>query len=282
MKENRFCHAITCLAGKDSLHHISVRCPRLKEVLAALVCILTIGISSSWAGPPFVTDDPEPVEYQHGEFYLATQYAKDKDVTSGTAPHVELNYGVVHDVMVHLITPFAFARQEGQASEYGYGDTEVGVKYRFLNNQDSRFMMGTFPLVELPTGDSDKGLGAGQTRFFVPLWLQKGWGAWQSYGGGGYWRNPGPGNKDYWLFGWQVQRDMSRMLAIGAELFYNTQSTADGKSRTGFNIGGMVNFTDDHHLLFSLGRDLSGENKLSAYLAYQYTFGPLKIESSAR
>ena len=30
-------------------------------------------------------------------------------------------------------------------------------------------MMGTFPLLELPTGDSDKGLGAGQTRFFVPL-----------------------------------------------------------------------------------------------------------------
>ncbi len=115
MKENKFCPAIIYLAGKDSLRHISVRCPRLTEVLAALVCILALGIGPSWAGPPFVTDAPEPVDYQHGEFYLATQYAKDKDVTSGTAPHVELNYGIIPDVMVHLITPVAFARQEGQA-----------------------------------------------------------------------------------------------------------------------------------------------------------------------
>jgi Putative MetA-pathway of phenol degradation len=273
MKENMFCH-IVYIVDKDNLHPISLRCPRLTEVLAAIVCILTIGVGSSWAGPPFVTDDPEPVEYQHGEFYLATQYAKDRDVTSGTAPHFEFNYGVKPDVMVHLITPFAFAGQEGQSLEYGYGDTEVGIKYRFLNKQDFRFMVGTFPLVELPTGDSDKGLGAGQTRFFMPLWLQKGWGAWQSYGGGGYWRNPGPGNKDYWFFGWQVQRDLSKELTLGAELFYNTKTSEDGKSRTGFNAGVMVNFTDDHHLLFSVGRDISGENNFSSYLAYQYTFGP--------
>jgi hypothetical protein len=36
----------------------------------------------------------------------------------------------------------------------------------------------------------------------------------------------------------------------------------------------MVNLTDDHHLLISGGCDIHGENRFSAYLAYQYTFGP--------
>ena len=42
-----------------------------------------------FAGPPFRTDDPEPVEYQHGEFYLANTYANDRDGRSGTAPQIE-------------------------------------------------------------------------------------------------------------------------------------------------------------------------------------------------
>jgi hypothetical protein len=37
-------------------------------------------------------------------------------------------------------------------------------------------------------------------------------------------------------------------------------------------LGAIVNLTEDHHLLFSIGRDIQGENRFSAYLAYQYTF----------
>jgi len=57
----------------------------------------------TWAGPPFVTDDPEPVAYQHWELYLASQHIEAADGWSGTAPHIELNYGVVTNVQLHLI-----------------------------------------------------------------------------------------------------------------------------------------------------------------------------------
>src|SRR4030042_6547615 len=46
------------------------------------------------AGPPFVTDDPETVEYQHWEAYLAAQYKNDRDEVSSTLPHLEINYGL--------------------------------------------------------------------------------------------------------------------------------------------------------------------------------------------
>ena len=247
---------------------------RMMVIIVAATSVVSIGVGASWAGPPFRTDDPEPVDYRHGEFYVATQYERDKDVTVGTAPHFELNYGPLPDLQLHLLAPFAYAKPEREASQRGYGDTEVGVKYRFLNNEASHFMAGTFPIVDLPTGNSDKGLGAGHTQIFLPLWLQKTWGPWQSYGGGGYWRNPGDGNKDYWFFGWQLQRQISQLLTLGAELFGNTKTADDRKSRIGFNAGAIVNLTDDHHLLFSAGSDIRGENRLSAYFAYQYTFGP--------
>jgi len=236
--------------------------------------ILLIGVGKTWAGPPFVTDDPEPAEYKHGEFYLASQYTKDKDMTSGTAPHFELNYGVAPNVMLHLIAPFVYNKPVGQSMQRGYGDTEIGVKYRFINDEEAHVMVGTFPIVGIPTGDSDKGLGAGQTRYFLPLWLQKAWGPWQSYGGGGFWRNPGEGNKDYWFAGWQLQRQLSEMVTLGAELFGQTKNAVDGKSWTGFTVGTIVNISEDHHLLFSVGSDIKGDNNLSAYFAYQYTFGP--------
>jgi hypothetical protein len=242
--------------------------------LAAALSLLSICVGTAWAGPPFRTDDPEPVEYRSGEFYVATQYDKDKGVTSGTAPHFELNYGPVHNVQLHMIAPLAYVKPEGGAAQHGYGDTELGIKYRFLNDEASHFMAGIFPIVELPTGNSDKGLGAGHTLLFLPLWLQKAWGPWQSYGGGGYWRNPGEGNKDYWFFGWQVQREISEMLTLGAELFGNTKTADDGKYRAGFNVGAIINLTVEHHLLFSVGSDLHGDNKLSSYFAYQLTFGP--------
>ncbi len=41
----------------------------------------------------------------------------------------------------------------------------------------------------------------------------------------------------------------------------------------GFDVGAIANITDDHHLLFSAGRDISGPNRFQAYVAYQFTFG---------
>jgi len=67
---------------------------------------------------------------------------------------------------------------------------------------------------------------------------------------------------------------MSEMLTIGAEVF-NTSPTAKGESdRTGFNIGTIINFSEEHHLLFSAGRDFHGPNNLTAYLAFQWILGP--------
>ena len=237
---------------------------------AAAALLLALS-SPAAAGPPFFTDDPEPVERGHWEFYLASQRLETGDGASGTAPHIEVNYGAAKNLQLHLVAPAAFSRPEGGALNYGYGDTELGAKYRFLRETPGRPQAGIFPLVELPTGDAARGLGGGKAQVFLPLWLQKSWGPWTSYAGAGYWINPGRGRKNWTYAGWLLQRDLSERLTLGGELFHRTPDAADGRRATGFTAGGQVNFTAERHLLFSAGRDLSGPNRLTAYLAFQLT-----------
>jgi hypothetical protein len=62
---------------------------------------------------------------------------------------------------LHLIAPFQYVKPKGGDSHYGYGDIEFGIKFRFIQESEKVPMVGTFPLVLFPTGDSDKGLGNG-------------------------------------------------------------------------------------------------------------------------
>lgn len=243
----------------------------IRRILIIILIYLCMSVTA-FAGPPFRTDDPEPVEYRHWEVYIASLGSFDRDETSLTAPHIEVNYGVFANVQIHLIAPFEYVKPEGGHSQYGYADMELGAKVRFIQETDVCPQVGAFPLVELPTGGKNKGLGNGETQVFLPIWVQKSWGPWTTYGGGGYWINPGTGNKDYWFFGWEVQRDITKHLTLGAELFHQTPSQAGGESSTEFNVGGIINFDDLNHLLLSAGRDFSGPNNASFYLSYQLTF----------
>jgi hypothetical protein len=47
------------------------------------------------AGPPYITDDPDPVEYRHWEIYMASIFDKQPGAWTTTAPHLEVNYGLV-------------------------------------------------------------------------------------------------------------------------------------------------------------------------------------------
>ena len=223
------------------------------------------------AGPPFQTDDPEPVPLHHWEFYAASQGTHDLSGTAATAPHFEVNYGPWPGIQLHVLTPFMRIAPAGEPAQYGYGDTELGAKVRFVKEGSHMPEIGTFPFVELPTGDANRGLGSGRTQYFIPLWLQKSWGHWTSYGGGGYWHNPGAGNRDWRFLGWEVQRDVPKFGFLGGEIYHSTASVVGGRSSLAFNIGGQFDLTSVHHLLFSVGRNITGDHSETWYVSYYVT-----------
>jgi hypothetical protein len=200
-----------------------------------------------------------------------------EDNTRGAAPGIEINYGAAPNLQLHLVAPLAIDRPASGPTVAGLGDVEVGVKYRFILEDDHgwRPQVAVFPLVELPAGNAGRGLGAGYTRVFLPVWLEKSSRDWLTYGGGGYWINPGPGNRNYGFAGWLVQRQVTKKLALGVEAYYQGAATVGGAPSPGFNVGGVYDFNEHNHLLFSAGRGLANANatnQFSYYLGYQWTF----------
>jgi hypothetical protein len=61
------------------------------RLIAALSLLIVIP-AVAWAGPPFVTDDPEPTDFKHYEVYLFAQGTNARDGTSG-ASGIDFNYG---------------------------------------------------------------------------------------------------------------------------------------------------------------------------------------------
>jgi hypothetical protein len=140
-----------------------------------------------------------------------------------------------------------------------------------MEETESLPQIGTFPLIEIPTGNKDTQLGSGQTQVYVPLWIQKSWGKLTTYGGGGYWYTPGPERKNWIFTGWELQYDFSEFLTLGNEIYYQTAESQESASSAGFNVGGYMNLDEHHHILFSLGCSLSGEHAITGYLGYQLT-----------
>jgi hypothetical protein len=124
---------------------------------AASIFLLSFPLSV-FAGPPYITDDPEPVEYQYWEIYFASLFFKQPEAWRGTGLHLEVNYGPLPNVQLHVITPLVFDAPSLGSNSYGYGDTELGIKFRFIRESDWVPQVGTFPLLEVPTGSHDIGL----------------------------------------------------------------------------------------------------------------------------
>jgi hypothetical protein len=226
------------------------------------------------AGPPFMTDDPETVDLNHWEFYVFGQADRTSDDDAVSGPAVELNYGILPNIQLHLIAPQANLSTSSAGWTSGYGDTELGIKYRFVQETDTLPQVGIFPMAELATGNSSHGLGNGRTWYRLPVWIQKSWGPWTTYGGGGAALNSAPGQRNSGFAGWLVQRDVGKYLTLGTELFWQGSDPTDGRSVVDANFGGYVKFTDDFNLLFSLGHSVSGSRNTVWYLGLYWTGGP--------
>jgi hypothetical protein len=240
----------------------------------ALVIVSSVAI----AGPPFMTDDPEPIEVGHSEGYVFTTYDKGPDGTRQVqAPAFEFNTSPLEDVHLHLMVLFAnMYPGAGGASQHGLGDVEVGIKYRFIHEADTHPQVGIFPMLELPTGDANRGLGNGRSWWTLPVWAQKSWGDWTTYGGGGRAFNSAPGMRNYSFGGWLLQRNVTDKLVLGGELFAQGASSDEGQHSTFMNLGGYYNGIEPCggcSVLFRVGHSVAGEKHTTGYLGLYWTWG---------
>ncbi len=243
----------------------------LWHLLPALLLLAT-GIARVHAGPPFYTDDPDPVDYRHNEFYVFSTSDRSDGSDAVTGPAIEYNRGIARNMQFHVVLPFSYFAPAVGGSAFGFGDIEVGIKYRLLDETRDRPQIGIFPMAELATGSATRGLGNGRTWYRLPLWAQKSWGPWTSCGGGGLDINHAPGMRNSWFGGLLVQRDIGPKLTLGGEVFRQNAQALANRGYTLLNLGGYYNFTPDFSLLFSAGGSVVGARHGVAYLGLYWTW----------
>ena len=194
-----------------------------------------------------------------------------RDDTSGSLPAFELNYGLIPNGQLTIDASVAFDSPSDGATEFGYGDMQLSFKYRLIQEDEKgwRPQVAVFPLVQVPTGCS-KPWAWGRPRLgFFPIWAQKSFGDWTTYGGGGYWINQdGADDKNYWFFGALLQRKVTDKVSVAGEIFHQTADTAHGDDSTGFNFGAIYNFNEHDHFVFSAGRGLQNADTTNDFSWY--------------
>lgn len=232
--------------------------------LASCYCVV------AHAGPPFLTDDPEPVDRFHTEINLAVQDTRTGSGHSGTLS-ADVNYGCAAEIQCHLALPGAFNKSLDTGMHAGVGDAEFGFKYRFLHHADTGLMAAVYPTVFLSTGNGARGLGNGTPQLLLPVWFQASSGSWTWDAGVAYLVNRATGARNNWSASLLALRSFGDGLKVGAELVHRTPVAVDAPSTVGFNVGAIVKLADNRNLLASIGRGLQGvaSNRRSIYLAYQ-------------
>ena len=101
------------------------------SVVAGLAILLAAS-TAALAGPPFQTDDPEPIDYKNYEFYTFATSDGTPVETDTEGPAVEFNWGALPNVHLHIIVPAAAIFPAQAPRAFGIGDIELGLKLRFV------------------------------------------------------------------------------------------------------------------------------------------------------
>ncbi len=213
---------------------------------SALCAALALMLASpAHAGAPYATDDPAPTDPGHWEIYSFVDDSIDGGEHSGKFG-LDLSYGAADDVQISALLPFEFDSASGESSRFG--DVEVGVKLRLVDDQANHRSLAVFPRVILPTSS-----GSGKASYLLPVWVQQDFGNWSVYGGGGYLIHPGTGNRDAWQQGITVTNQLSDGLQLGAELFHKGADANGEHGATAIRAGAIVGLAGPFSLTISAG-----------------------------
>jgi hypothetical protein len=234
----------------------------LGRALAALGLCL-VWAAPALAGPPYVSDDPEPTDLGHWEVYGFVSATGLLGETAGEGGF-DINYGAAKDLQLTAVVPIDF-QSPGQT---GLGDIELAVKYKFLHQSAGTLTpdVAFFPRLFAPTASHRD--GPAQVGVLLPLWAQKDIGPWSVFGGGGYDINPGPDNRNFWLTGLAVTRALGDRWSLGGEIYRQTADTNDGRAFSGVNIGASYKLTDHWTLMAAGGPGVENARQEGRYAFY--------------
>ncbi len=244
--------------------------PRWFLAIALLSSITTV--CAAQGSPPMRTDDPGTPGPGNWEINLAATADRRPGERVYEAPLLDINYGVGARLQLKLEIPWIFLATDAAPTKNGLGNSLVGVKWRFYENEKHKFEISTYPEFEFnnPNSSADRGLVDQGVRFLLPLEAAKTIGPANFNADVGYWITQYGPNE--WQAGLASGHQVLRRLELLAEI-YGSGTTDGSEYDLSFGFGGRFKMRPRWLLLFMAGHSIHeggiGEPHLVGYIGMQ-------------
>jgi hypothetical protein len=227
----------------------------LLTIAASTALLFTAPLARAQGSPPLITDDTGTPSKGHWEINVGVSTERRPGERHSEFPLVDLNYGIGERLQIKYEVPFIKVHADGEDEVSGFGNSEVGLKWRFYDAGEKGLSLSIYPQWEFNNPRSsaaDRGLAEHGSAIILPIQFEKEVGPLTLVGEiGREFRRDG----DSWLYGIAVGHDFTDRLAIGVELV----GVADehlSRSVLIANLGVTVGLTESTSLMVSVGREL--------------------------
>ncbi|MEW6162517.1 MAG: transporter [Nitrospirota bacterium] len=220
-----------------SVHHLS-------HALCSVLFTLCL-VSNSYAAHPLITDDTGTQGKGKFELEVGGEYAhEDEDgVTENSTVIVPvLAYGITDTIDIEFCVPYQYVRTKDTEiiTEDGISDVEVDLKWRFYEKDNLSFALR--PLISLPTGDYERGLGAGRAGYSLLLFVTKEVKPWSFDLNIGYKRNENKldEREDIWHASLSPRVEVANNLNVVADIGMETNPDKSSNTHPAFILCGFI------------------------------------------
>jgi hypothetical protein len=246
-------------------------------ILFILFCFFTAAMALAQGGPPYYTNDPGTPGHLNWEInvgYMPFLYS-DQSVTH--TPDIDINFGVGDRIQLTYENAWLRVRNPKSAAEYGLGQSNPGVKWRFYDAGENGLRVSVFPQFFLnnPNDAVRRGITPASQSFLLPFEFSRKFGPVDVDYELGYQFVHKGGNG--WLTGLVVGHEFTEKLELDMEV-YAQGAFHPSENQPTLEFGGRYKIHRPVILLFMAGRSLensrSNQSYFVGYFGLQFLLPP--------
>lgn len=224
----------------------------ISSLTIAVMFAFLIFSGSAFAAHPLITDDTGT--QGKGKFQLEINGQYDHDTNEGVTTNTTeivaaFSYGLIDNVDLVLGLPYQFIKTRDAASSFredGISDASLELKWRFYEKDGLGFALK--PGVTLPTGDDERGLGAGRATYSLFFITTKELKPWAFHVNLAYIRNENKEDARTDVFHASLASELEVAENLKAVVNVGIERNPDRASNThpAFILGGLIYSISDH------------------------------------
>jgi hypothetical protein len=254
---------------------------RLRRLIpGVLVCSASVLFclpALAQGGPPYYTNDPGTPGHLNWEINLGYMPFLYSDQSVSHTPDVDINFGVGDRIQLTYENAWLRVHNPSSRTEFGLGQSNPGVKWRFYDAGESGLAVSVFPQFFLnnPNDAVRRGITPATNSFLLPFEFSKKFGPVDvNYEIGYQGVHKGP---DGWLTGLVVGHEFTRKFEMDVE-FYSQGTFHPSEYQPTIDFGARYKLHSPVILLVMAGRSLeparSNQSYFLGYFGMQFLLPP--------